>query len=338
VNLYDAAMSLPQRRLGRTGVMVSALGYGARDIEGLPGGSDLSEDAAGHILNAALDAGINFIDTSIEYGLSETRIGRHLGHRRSEFFLATKAGCLLGVPHKPYVNHFQETVRFHIGKTPVWKAAKTVYRAVRPRPVNHIYTPENIRAGLEQSLRLLKTDYLDLLQFHGDPSLAKLQEHGAIDTLIDLKREGKVRFIGASTMLPDVDDLLPLDVFDVFQLPYSALERKHEDVMARAFAADVGLVIRGATVKGQAAIRKGYSWHVWQKAGLNDLLDGMTPTQFILRYTLSNPSLSTAIVGTTSVEHLNENVRTAMAGPLPPDVLAEANRRLERAGIAPGGY
>ena len=127
-----------------------------------------------------------------------------------------------------------------------------------------------------------------------------------------------MRFIGASTMLPDVEDLLPLDVFDVFQLPYSALERKHEDVMARAFAADVGLVIRGATGKGQAAIRKGYNWHVWQKAGLDDLLDGMTPTQFILRYTLSNPSLSTAIVGTTSVEHLNENVgrrwRAAAAG------------------------
>src|SRR5688572_22293839 len=331
-------MSLPQRRLGRTSVMVSMLGYGARDIEGPPNAPHVSEEAAGRILNAALDAGINFIDTSIEYGLSEARIGKHVGHRRGEFFLATKAGCLLGVVHKPHVNHLRETVRFHIGNTPVWKAAKTVYRAMRPRPINHIYTPENIRAGLEQSLRLLKTDYIDLLQFHGDPSLSRLQEHGAIDTMIELKREGKVRFIGASTMLPDVEDLLALDVFDVFQLPYSALERKHEDVMARAVAADVGLVIRGATVKGQAAKRKGYSWHVWQKAGLDDLVDGMTPTQFILRYTLSNPSLSTAIVGTTSVEHLQENVRTAMAGPLPPDVLAEANRRLERAGIAPGAY
>jgi aryl-alcohol dehydrogenase-like predicted oxidoreductase len=77
---------------------------------------------------------------------------------------------------------------------------------------------------------------------------------------------------------------------------------------------------------------------VWKKAGLEDLLDGMSPTQFILRYTLSHPSLSTTIVGTTSVAHLEENVQTALAGPLPADVLAEANRRLAIAGIAPGGY
>jgi aryl-alcohol dehydrogenase-like predicted oxidoreductase len=318
--------------------MVSSLGYGAREVEGPPHGKDLSEDEAGRILNAVLDAGINFLDTSIEYGLSETRIGRHIAHRRSEYFLATKAGCMLGATHKPNVSNLQETARFYIGRTPVWKAAKTVYRAVRPRPVNHIFTPENIRAGLEQSLRLMKTDYIDLLQFHGDPTLAKLREHGAIDTLIDLKREGKVRFIGVSTMLPDVEDFLPLGVFDVIQLPYSTLERKHEDVMARAAAADIGLIIRGGAGKGQPARSKGYYWHVWKKAGLDDLLDGMTPTQFILRYTLSNPSLSAAIVGTTSVEHLHENVKTVLAGPLPADVLAETNRRLASVGIAPGGY
>jgi len=331
-------MSLPTRRLGRTGLMVTALGYGARDVEGPPHGKTISEEDAGRILNEVLDAGINFLDTSIEYGLSETRIGRHISHRRDEFFLATKAGCMIGAVHKPNVSNLQETMRFHIGRTPVWKAAKTVYRTVRPRAVNHIYTPENIRAGLEQSLRLMKTDYIDVLQFHGDPTLAKVQEHGALETLADLKREGKVRFIGVSTMLPDVEDFLRLGVFDVFQLPYSALERKHEDVMARVTGVDAGLVVRGGAGKGQPGRGMGYFWHVWKKARLEDLLDGMSPTQFILRYTLSNPSLSTTIVGTISSDHLRENLRTAMEGPLPADVLAEANRRLALVGIAPGGY
>ena len=147
-----------------------------------------------------------------------------------------------------------------------------------------------------------------------------------------------MRFIGASTKLPDVEDFLPLGVFDVFQLPYSALERKHEEVLTRVAAADSGLVIRGGAGKGQPGRGKGYFWHVWKKAGLDDLLDGMTPTTFILRYTLSHPALSTAIVGTTSSAHLQENLRAAMDGPLPRDVLAEANRRLAKAGIAPGGY
>jgi aryl-alcohol dehydrogenase-like predicted oxidoreductase len=328
-------MSLPQRRLGRTNLMVSVLGYGARDLEGSPRGKDISDDAAGRVLNAALDAGINFFDTSIDYGRSEERIGRYIGSRRGEYFLATKAGCVLAVAQRPHVGHLHETLRFRVGRTWAWKAAKAVYRSLRPLPVDHVYTPENIRAGLEQSLRRLQTDYVDLLQFHGEPTLARLQEHGAIDTLLDLQREGKVRFIGASTMLPGAADLLPLGVFDALQLPYSAIDRQHEGVMARAAAADVGLVIRGAAGKGQPDAQTGYNWHVWKKAGLEDLLDGMTRTQFILRYTLSNPSLSTAIVGTTSVEHLQENVAAAMAGPLPPDVLAEANRRLERAGVGP---
>src|SRR6476659_3243484 len=87
---------LPTRQLGRTGLEVTTLGYGAMELRGAPRGRDVSEAQAESILNAVLDAGINFIDTSIDYGVAEERIGRHLARRRSEYFLASKCGCLAG--------------------------------------------------------------------------------------------------------------------------------------------------------------------------------------------------------------------------------------------------
>lgn len=76
---------LPKRELGRTGLEVTMLGYGAMELRGAPRARDISEAQAETILNAVLDSGINYIDTSIDYGLSEERIGRYIGHRRDEY-------------------------------------------------------------------------------------------------------------------------------------------------------------------------------------------------------------------------------------------------------------
>ena len=87
---------LPRRQLGRTGLQVTRLGYGAMELRGAPRGRDVTDSQAETILTAVLDAGINYIDTSIDYGVSEERIGRYIGHRRSEYYLASKCGCLVG--------------------------------------------------------------------------------------------------------------------------------------------------------------------------------------------------------------------------------------------------
>src|ERR1700675_4348981 len=92
---------IPRRQLGRTGLDVTILGYGAMELRGTPPGSEVSDDQAEKILNAVLDSGINYIDTSIDYGLSEERIGRYIGHRRDEYYLASKCGCLVGAPPAP---------------------------------------------------------------------------------------------------------------------------------------------------------------------------------------------------------------------------------------------
>ena len=180
-----------------------------------------TDEQAETILNAVLDAGINYIDTSIDYGVSEERIGRYISHRRSEYYLASKCGCLVGAATAP------------VGQ-------------VSP----HVYTRDNIIAGVEQSLVRMKTDYLDLVQFHISPSKQTLEENGSLDAMMELKEAGKVRFIGMSGTLPHLKDHIAMGVFDVFQIPYSAMEREHEAVIAAASEAGAGIVIRGGAAKG----------------------------------------------------------------------------------------
>ena len=302
---------LPRRTLGRTGLEVTALGYGAMELRGEPRGPAVSDDDASRILNAVLDSGINFIDTSPDYGNSEEHIGRSIAHRRGEFFLASKCGCIVGAPPAP---------------------------AGQRNP--HVFTAENVRAGVEQSLRRMKTDYLDLVQFHISPSRTELEEQGALEELKQLQAEGKVRFLGMSGTLPNLRQHISMGVFDEFQIPYSALEREHEAAIAEAAAAGAGIVIRGGVARGAPAewdrARQGLPVKDrWEGAKLDDLLNGMSRMEFTLRFTLSLPELATTIVGTRNPAHLQENLDAAAKGPLPADVYDEAKRRLADAGSKP---
>jgi aryl-alcohol dehydrogenase-like predicted oxidoreductase len=299
---------LPKRELGRTGLQVTMLGYGAMELRGVPRGRDVTEAQAETILNAALDAGINYIDTSIDYGLSEERIGRYISDRRSEYYLASKCGCLVGATPAP-----------------------------RGQRNPHVFTRDNIVAGVDQSLARMRTDHIDVLQFHSSPSRQILEEHDALETVLALKRTGKVRFIGTSSTLPHLADHIAMGVFDVFQIPYSAVERGHEAVITAAAKAGAGIVIRGGAAKGAPSEEKqaGVQWERWQKAQLDDLLEDMTPMEFILRFTFTHPDMDTNIVGTVNPSHLQDNINALLKGPLPPDLYAESKRRLAAVGSAP---
>jgi len=170
------------RTLGRTGMEVSLLGYGAMELRGPPQSPDLSDAEAGQLLNAVLDGGVTLIDTSISYGRSEELIGRHLAHRRDDYVLASKCGC------------------------------------IPTSPMDHDFRRDNIRAGTEQSLRRLATDHLDVLQVHASPSRTQMEVDGTIETLMELREEGKVRWIGMSGTLPHLSEHIAMGVFDVFQI------------------------------------------------------------------------------------------------------------------------
>jgi aryl-alcohol dehydrogenase-like predicted oxidoreductase len=107
--------------------------------------------------------------------------------------------------------------------------------------------------------------------------------------------------------------------------------------MASASDAGAGIIVRGGAAKGAPSEGKqrGLQWDRWQAARLDDLLEGMSPMEFILRFTFSNPDLDTTVVGTANPVHLRSNVEILQKGPLPPDLYAEAKRRLTTAGSAP---
>jgi aryl-alcohol dehydrogenase-like predicted oxidoreductase len=201
----------------------------------------------------------------------------------------------------------------------------------------HVFTRDNILKGVEQSLGRLRTDYLDVLQFHISPSRQTLEKDGALETVLELKRAGTTRFVGMSGTLPHLVDHVAMGVFDVFQIPYSAVEREHEAIMTAAAKAGAGIVIRGGAAKGAPTEGKhdGVQWDRWQKVHLRDLLDGLTPMEFILRFTFTHPDLHTNIVGTINPVHLQHNVEVLRQGPLPAEVYAEAKRRLDAAGSTP---
>ena len=308
---------LPKRTLGRTGLEVTTLGYGTMELRGGLRGRQISEEEAGRILNTVLDSGINFIDTSIDYGIAEERIGRHISHRRDEYFLASKCGCLAG---------WTETEERVAGA-----------RAGGP----HVFTRENIIAGVEQSLRRLNTDHLDLVQVHASPSVQELEEGGVVEAMQDLRTQGKVRFIGMSGTIPNLRDHIAMGVFDEFQIPYSCLQRGHEDAIAEAAAAGAGVVVRGGAARGAPSddernrSRGAEAVNLWEKADLDGLIGGMSRMEFVLRFTATHPGAGTNIVGTLSLEHLAENVEAVSHGPLPPELYARAKHRLKAAGAVP---
>ncbi len=298
---------LPKLPLGQTGVEVTTLGYGAMELSGSSRSPQISDSAADAILNAVLDAGINLIDTSIDYGRSEELIGKFVSHRRNEYFLASKCGCVPGAEGG----------------------------------AEHIHTAANIRAGVENSLRLLNTDHLDLVQFHRSLTQQEFEADGALQEALALKQEGKVRFIGVSGTLPNLDEQVKMGVFDAFQIPYSALQREHEDVIQRASAAGAGIIIRGGVARGAPTDWQERQYYMvsnedlqnrWDGAKLDDLMDGMNRMEFMLRFTLSHPDLDTTIVGTSNVQHLQDNVEATVKGPLPAEVFEEARKRLAAAG------
>jgi aryl-alcohol dehydrogenase-like predicted oxidoreductase len=284
------------------------------ELRGAPRGPAIDGEAAGRLLNAVLDGGINLIDTSIDYGQSEELIGRFLSTRRDEYFLASKCGCMLGDPPP--------------GASP---------------PFPHDFTPDNIRKGIEQSLRRLRTDHLDLLQVHISPTRERMEAERTVETMTALRDEGKTRFIGMSGTLPNLPDHIAMDVFEVFQIPYSAVQRECEDLITAAADAGAGTLIRGGAARGAPADDKGWrpgpiglsegeGQRRWEQSGVEDLLGDMSRLEFVLRFTISHPKLSSTIVGTANPDHLRANLTIAGKGPLPADVYEEARRRLQPAG------
>ncbi len=272
----------------------------------------LNAQEAAVLLNKVLDNGINYIDTSPCYGPSEEFIGAGIANRRSEYFLASKCCCNLS--------------------------------GVGP---GHIFDRKTIMSNIENSLKLMKTDYIDVLQLHA-PQPADMpggREDDIVKTLFDLKKAGKIRHAAITVRngMP-TEELYPAKygfncltecmewgVFDVIQTVYGGLTRTSEIAIQKAADKGIGIVARGALKKYFANYDE-----LFEKARLKELCEkDETQNDFLLRYTLTHPGIKTAIVGTKSAEHLAENIKAAGKGRLSDEVYAEAKKRLNSVGIVP---
>ena len=293
-----------KKELGRTGLQVTQLGYGSMGLRGPRtwGVRVVSDSEADVFLNAVLDAGINFIDTAPDYGVSEERIGQFIASRRSEYILATKCGC----DYQQHDDHLE---------------------------VIHTWTRDVLLRNLETSLERMQTDCIDLMQFHGGDA-ETIKCAGLVETLLEFKAQGLIRFIGSSNSIPNLQGMIELDVFDTFQIPYSCLAPSHHDLITAAADTGAGIIIRGGIAHGgpDAEIQRPALNDAWTAAGLDDLLsEEMNRAELILRYTLSHPHCHTTIVGTCNHDHLAENVRTLDKGPLPAGVYQEVTNRVRTA-------
>ena len=301
--------TIPTSTLGRTGLKVTRLSFGAMEIRGsrIWGGRAVTEKQAETILNAVLDEGINFIDTANDYGRSEEFIGKYISHRRKEFYIATKCGC------------------------------NVVRRDENTDDTPHVWTHDNLFRGLNESLQRMKTDYIDIMQLH-NPPVEESEKNHVVEALKEMQQQGKVRFISISTTLPHLPVYLKWGVFDTFQIPYSALERVHENWITQAAQAGIGTIIRGGVARGEVGVGLGNEdrWKKFEEAKLDELREpGESRTAFLLRFTLSHPYVNTTIVGTLQPEHLKENIVASEKGPLPAKVYEEAKFRLQQVDVTP---
>ena len=281
----EQEVTMHKRRLGRTGLMVSEIGLGAleigRDWGIVPHDVDKpDEERAIQVLERAVHLGINLIDSARAYVLSEERIGQALASgrlRRDAIILATKAG-----------EHFDER-------------SGSVYD----------YSYDAILRSLEESLELLHTPCVDLMQIHSAP-LEVVRAGEAIRALQDAREAGKCRFVGASfdDHLACLEAIVSGD-YDTIQINYNLLERAgSERLIAAAARADVGVLVKQPLACGLLT-----SKHVHAPAGEQGRVapylflerEGQSLAQGALRFVLSNPGVHSVLCGSKRPEHLASN-------------------------------
>lgn len=312
-----------QRILGRTGRDVSVVGLGTWQL-GADWG-DVTEDDALAILHAAVDSGVNFLDTADVYGdgRSEQLIGR-FRRERDDVFVATKMG-----------------------------------RRVAQEPAN--YSLDNFRAWTDRSRANLGVDTLDLVQLHCPPTpvYSSDQVFDALDTLVD---EGRIAHYAVSveTVAEALAAIARPRVASV-QIILNAFRRKPlELVLPAAAEAGVGIIARVPLASGLLSGRytkdtvfgaddhRNYNRHgeafdvgetfsgVDYETGVEAahefaaIVDGMTPAQAALRWIIQQPGVTTVIPGARNVEQARANSAAAELAPLSDDVLAKIAELYDR--------
>jgi aryl-alcohol dehydrogenase-like predicted oxidoreductase len=278
---------LEQRPFGNTGIEVSIVGLGAGQI----GESDVTEAEAAEVLNGALDLGVTLIDTAASYGLSEERIGRHLGRRRDEFALSTKGGA--------GVNGQRD------------------------------WSPGSVLGSIEQSLRLTRSERIDVFYLHSCP-LDVLRRGDLQDTLDQAVAAGKIGVAGYSGDNEALAFAVDSGRFAAIETSVNIADQWNlRNVLGRR--PELGVIAKRpiANAPWRFAQRPAgnYAELYWERLQALELgPDGLDWAEFALRFTVYAPGVDTAIAGTAKLAHLRRNIAAAGRGPLPAAALESIDR------------
>lgn len=286
---------MEHRKLGKTDLNVSILGFGGAEIGFDPKTTQEDVDA---LLNAALDAGLNLIDTAAAYQSSEAMIGNAVGARRKEFVLITKCGAVDGFSRSDW-------------------------------------SKNGILETIQQSLKNLKTDYLDVAQLHScDAEILKRGE--AVEGLERARERGYTRFIGYSGDNEDAKYAIEMNVFDTLQTSVSVADQTPIDGnISLAASKNLGVIakrpIANAVWRNSEKPQSSYHHPYWeriQKLQFDFLKLPLSKSiGTALRFTLSIPGVTTAIVGTTKPGRWSENADQVRQGNLSPEEFNQIRER-----------
>ncbi len=267
--------------MGKTGMEVTVLGFGGAEI----GYGRAAQAEVDTLLNAALDAGLNVIDTAECYDIGEELVGNAVSHRRSDYYLFTKCGHASGLPLSDW-------------------------------------DPALLEQSIERSLKRLKTDCVDLIQLHSC-SEDILRRGDAIAAVQKARDQGKARFIGYSGDAAAAKYAVDCGAFDVLQTSISIADQQALSLTVPvARERQMGVIAKRPIANAVFATNapNGYTQAYYDRLKALDypFVSGNV-TQAIsiaLRFTLSQPGVHTAIVGTTKPERWRQNADLLATGPL----------------------
>jgi aryl-alcohol dehydrogenase-like predicted oxidoreductase len=312
------------RTLGRTGLTVSEIGLGTLAIGGpfilgnvhLGRGKVADKDSE-KMLNVALDAGVNFIDTAdiYGYGKAEEIIGKVISRKREKVIVSTKGG--------------------NRGDEKKWSKD---------------FSPSWIKNGCENSLKRLQTDYIDVYMLH-TPDVDFEFNESAFDALNDLKKEGKIRFYGCSVAtIQQGIDFINSEFGDVVEACYNISERDAiNELFPLAEHRDMGVVIKSPLMSGLLTgkydknsifDKSDFRKLLYQRKYLTEAINivdflkpiaqefRLTLSQLALKYCLNRQEVSTVIPGAKTAGQILENSRASDGKDLPVTVLERIEREL----------
>jgi aryl-alcohol dehydrogenase-like predicted oxidoreductase len=280
-----------RRAFGSTGLFVSPVAFGSAPVGLLAS----ERESAGRLMNRLLDEGVNVIDTAAAYMGAEELIGASVGHRRGEFVLVSKCGA--DSTDKGWVQATDQT---------------------------------QLVSQIDRSLRRLGTDVIDVMLIHSLP-LEVIQQGWAFEALFEAKRQGKIRFAGYSGDNAAALWAVQQPGISALQTSLSLVDQVNIDgVLAAAAKHGVAVLTKRSIANGCWRPREQHyeRYHNYvdpyrkRFAAMGLDVARVAPgvsgwSELALRFTLSFPQVHSAIVGGTSIDRFEENLKNATRGPLP---------------------